>query len=87
MKNYNLNEGKQRTEIKRQTERESSKRVNIVSLKLVKESSFSYKNRTIRSLEDGYLLLKQFIQDADREHFIVVCLDIKNQPTAINIFI
>lgn len=44
------------------------KRVNIVSLKLVKESSIMYKERVIRSPEDGYELLKQFLGDVDREH-------------------
>lgn len=44
-----------------------------------------YKNRCVRSPEDGYQLLKQFLGDTDREYFVVVCLDIKNQPTAINI--
>ncbi|OIK03924.1 JAB domain-containing protein, partial [Bacillus sp. MUM 13] len=33
----------------------------------------------------AYDLLKQFFMEADREYFIVVCLDTKNQPTAINI--
>lgn len=64
---------------------QSAKRVNIVSLKLVKESSMLYKNRCVRSSEDGYQLLKQFLGDVDREYFVVVCLDTKNQPTAINI--
>ncbi|WP_077358701.1 JAB domain-containing protein [Virgibacillus halodenitrificans] len=62
-----------------------AKRINIVSLKLVKESSMLYKNRCVRSPEDGYQLLKQFLGDVDREYFVVVCLDTKNQPTAINI--
>lgn len=39
----------------------------------------------MRNPEDGYHLLKQFLGDADREYFVVVCLDTKNQPTAINI--
>ncbi|HGH7179271.1 TPA: DNA repair protein RadC [Bacillus luti] len=64
---------------------QSAKRVNIVSLRLVKESSLLYKERSVRSPEDGYKLLKQFLEDADREHFIVVSLDTKNQPVAINI--
>ncbi|MGG3859914.1 DNA repair protein RadC [Metabacillus fastidiosus] len=64
---------------------QSAKRVNIVSVKLVKESSLLYKDRCIRSPEDGYQLLKQFLGEVDREHFIIVCLDTKNQPTAINI--
>jgi DNA repair protein RadC len=61
-----------------------AKRVDIVSLKLVKESSMLYKNRSVGSPEDAYHLLKQFLGEVDREHFIVICLDTKNQPTAIN---
>lgn len=61
-----------------------AKRVDIVSLKIVKESSMLYKDRCVRSPEDAYNLLKQYLGDVDREHFIVVCLDTKNQPTAIN---
>jgi len=64
---------------------QSAKRVNIVSLKLVKESSMLYMNRCVRSPEDGYQLLKQFLGEVDREYFVVVCLDTKNHPTAINI--
>lgn len=65
--------------------RTPAKRVNIVSLKLVKESSLLYQDRCVLSPENGYDLLKQFLGDVDREYFIVVCLDTKNQPTAINI--
>jgi DNA repair protein RadC len=65
--------------------RTSAKRINIVSLKLVKESSMLYKERSVRSPEDGYRLLKMFLEDKDREHFIVVSLDTKNQPVSINI--
>ena len=53
--------------------------------KLVKESSMLYNNRCVRSSEDGYQLLKQFLGDVDREYFVVACLDTKNRPTAINI--
>lgn len=66
--------------------KQPAKRVNIVSLKMVKESSSLYKERCVRSPEDGYHLLMQFLGDVDREYFVVVCLDTKNQPTAINIF-
>jgi DNA repair protein RadC len=67
------------------TKNKSAKRVNIVSLKLVRESSMLYKDRCVRSPEDGYNLLKQLLGEADREHFVVVCLDTKNQPTSINV--
>ena len=67
------------------TKRVPAKRVNIVSVRMVKECSMLYKNRIVRSPEDGYRLLQQFLGGVDREHFIVVCLDTKNQPTAINV--
>ncbi|NRD77323.1 DNA repair protein RadC [Bacillus sp. BRMEA1] len=62
-----------------------AKRVNIVSLKLVRESSTLYKGRRVTSPEDAYKLVREFLVDSDRERFVVVCLDTKNQPTAINI--
>ena len=57
---------------------QSAKRVNVVSVKLVKESSILYKERCVRSPEDGYLLLRRFLGDVDREDFVVVCLDTAN---------
>lgn len=62
-----------------------AKRVDIVSLRMVKESSLLYKERNIRSPQDGYKLFKQFLGELDREYFVVMCLDVKNQPTAINV--
>ncbi len=59
------------------------KRVDIVSIKLVKESSLLYERRSIRSPEDGYNLAKQYLGDVDREHFVVASLDTKNNPTNI----
>ena len=55
-----------------------AKRINIVSLKLVKESSLLYKERNIRSPQDAYKLMKHFLGDLDREAFIVISLDVKN---------
>lgn len=63
----------------------SAKRVNIVSVKLVRESSILYERRSIRSPQDAYELVKSFLEDKDREHFIVVSLDTKNQPVCINV--
>ncbi|MED3644645.1 DNA repair protein RadC [Caldifermentibacillus hisashii] len=65
--------------------KQPAKRVNIVSLKLIKENSFLYPERNIKSPDDAYKLLNQFLIEADREYFLVVCLDTKNQPTAINV--
>lgn len=60
-----------------------AKRVNIVQIKLIREKSMLYKGRRVRSPQDGYDLVKEFLGDVDREHFIVLCLDTKNQPTCI----
>lgn len=59
--------------------------MDIVSLRLVKETSLLYKDRAIRSPKDGYNLFKQFLGELDREYFVVMCLDVKNQPTAMNV--
>ena len=63
---------------------QSAKRVNIVSVKLVKESSMLYKQRRVRSPQDSYELFLDYLGDVDREHFVVACLDTKNQPTNIS---
>lgn len=62
-----------------------TKRVDIVSVKLVKEANILYKNRRIRSPRDCYELFKEFLGEVDREYFVVMCLDIKNQPTNISV--
>lgn len=61
------------------------KRVNIVSLKLVKESSVLYETRKISNPYDAYRLAKNFLADSDGEKFVVICLDTKNQPVSIEI--
>ncbi|MGD6842199.1 hypothetical protein ACQCVH_06710 [Bacillus infantis] len=50
-------------ELQKEVRIKPAKRVNIVSLKLVKESSLLYKERHIRSPEDGYRLMKHFLND------------------------
>lgn len=62
-----------------------AKRVDIISLKVVKEGSVLYETRKISNPHDGYRLAKDFLIDSDREKFLVVCLDTKNQPLNIHI--
>lgn len=64
---------------------QSSKRVSIVSLELVKESSLLYGPRKCTSVPAAYELIAPFIKNKDREHLIVVGLNTKNEPTVINI--
>jgi DNA repair protein RadC len=61
----------------------AAKRVNIVQVKLIREKTILYKDRRISSPQTAYNLFREILGDVDREHFIVMCLDIKNQPTCI----
>jgi len=71
--------------VKENKEHIPAKRVDIVSLRMVKEASLLYKDRTIRSPEDGYNLFKQFLGELDREYFVIICLNVKNIPTHISV--
>ncbi len=62
-----------------------AKRINIVSIKMVKESSFLYQTRTISSPKDAYEMIRDQLKDLDREQFIIACLNTKNEPTNISV--
>lgn len=66
-------------------EKKSAKRIDIVSIKLVKESSITYLNRVISSPVESAEIVRNFIEDSDREQMVVCCLDTKNQPTSISV--
>lgn len=61
------------------------KRINIVSIKMVKESSFLYQTRAISSPKDAYEMIKEQLEGLDREQFIIACLNTKNEPTNISV--
>ena len=62
-----------------------AKRINIVSIKMVKESSFQYLARQILSPSDAYEMIKEQLEGLDREQFIIACLNTKNEPTNITV--
>ena len=62
-----------------------AKRINIVSIKMVKEASFLYQTRTISSPKDAYEMIKEQLEGLDREQFIIACLNTKNEPTNITV--
>lgn len=66
-------------------EKKRMKRLDVVSLKMVKEASFPFETRTIRSPNDVMKLAKAFIGDADREICGLITLDTKNKVNAIHI--
>ncbi|EJL46589.1 DNA repair protein [Brevibacillus sp. CF112] len=63
---------------------EVAKRINIVRLKMVRESSLLYPQRRIRMAVDAVGLFQKFLQETDREEFLLLCLSTKNEPTAIH---
>lgn len=65
--------------------KQPAKRINVVSIKMVKESSILYDIRRIQAPKDAVELGKRFLEESDREQLLVCCLDAKNQPTAINV--
>ncbi|MDD3307681.1 MAG: DNA repair protein RadC [Acetobacterium sp.] len=62
-----------------------AKRIQILSLRLVREGSILYQTRKISSPKDAVGIGQQFLEDADREQVIVCCLDTKNQPLSISV--
>ena len=62
-----------------------AKRINIVSIKMVKESSFLYQTRQILSPNDAYEMIKEQLEGLDREQFIIACLNTKNEPINISV--
>jgi DNA repair protein RadC len=62
-----------------------SKRVEIVKIKLVRESSFLYGKRRVNSPVEAYELGKVLMEETDREHLLVCCLDTKNQPINLHV--
>lgn len=63
----------------------SAKRVDIVSLKVVKESSLLYGKRKITSPSDAIEIGRSMLDGSDREKLLLCCLNTKNEPTNLNI--
>ena len=61
------------------------KRINVVSIKMVRESSVLYNIRRISEPKDIVDLGKKFLDELDREELIVACLNTKNEVNSINV--
>lgn len=61
--------------------KEAKKRVSIVSVSLVKESSFLYEPRRCSSAISAYQLFAPFVEKKDREHVVIAGLNTKHEPT------
>ena len=62
-----------------------AKRVDIVQVKMVKERSVLYSARRIQSTSDADELVRQFLDELDREAMIVVALNTKSEPTCLQV--
>lgn len=60
------------------------RRLNVVTLKMVREKTLPYKTNVIKSPLDVVELAREYIQNADREILGLVCLDTKNRITALH---
>ena len=62
-----------------------AKRIDVVSVKLVREKSFLYKERKVGSPKEAYEIAKDMLQDKDREVLLACFLNTKNEPIAVNV--
>ncbi|MCX7694241.1 MAG: DNA repair protein RadC [Caloramator sp.] len=62
----------------------SKKRVSIIEIKAVRERTVLYDVRKVNCPEDAVSLVKDFLEDSDREKLMLCCLDTKNQPTSLS---
>lgn len=60
------------------------KRVDVVTIKMVKESSVLYSGRKITSAAEATSLLRVFVGDIDREQFVALYLNTRKEPNAIH---
>lgn len=60
------------------------KRVDVVTIKMVKESSVLYSERKITNDTEAVQILRDFVGESDREHFVALFLNVKKEPTAIH---
>lgn len=63
---------------------ERTYRIQVVRLEMVKETSLKAYARTISTPADAAELVRPMLEAADREHFLVLCLDTKNRVTAVH---
>lgn len=60
------------------------KNINVVKCQIVKEKTMKYYFKSISNPLDAVKIIKAYIGDSDRENFVIVCLDTRNNITAIH---
>lgn len=60
------------------------KRIQIVSIQMVKERNFVYEYKRVTSPHDIYQIMRDFIGNMDREVLVMAALDTKNNINALH---
>lgn len=71
--------------ISKEKDNKPLKRINVVSIKMIRESSALYNIRRISEPKDIVDLGKKFLDELDREELIVACLNTKNEVNSVNV--
>ena len=64
---------------------ESRKRITLVDVVLERKGSMLFEGRKVKIPNDAANIIRDFIGDSDREKFVVLCLNVKNEPTAMQV--
>ena len=58
---------------------------NIVDVVLERKGSMMFEGRKMKIPNDAANIIRDFIEDSDREKFVVLCLNVKNECTAMQV--
>lgn len=58
--------------------------IDIVRVVMVRERTLESERLQIRSAEDAAFVLRRYLEEADREHFVAMALDTKHKVNAIH---
>lgn len=58
--------------------------VAAVRLQTVREATFPYAGPAIRTSDMAVALIRQYIGDPDREHFVLLGLDVRGRPIVLH---
>lgn len=61
------------------------KRIDIVQTKAVKDRSIFVGCRKITNSKDAASIAKNLVEDADREHLVVCCLNSRGEPVSLQV--
>ncbi len=66
-------------------DKEHPTKIDIVRIQMVKDGAIEYGKKAIKGPQDLAELGQKFIKDADREMFLLVCLNSRNRINCVNV--